>query len=61
VVPRSLLCEPLTVENLTVRMLELKSNPEKMRRDGEDYANHIRKTCTACEMTRKITEFYHSA
>lgn len=58
VVPRSLLCDPLTVENLAGQMLNLMSHPAQMKKDGADYAAHIRKTCSAREMTRKITDFY---
>jgi glycosyltransferase involved in cell wall biosynthesis len=61
VVPRSLLCDPLTVENLASQMLSLMSHPAQMKKDGADYAAHIRKTCSAPEMTRKITDFYAAA
>jgi glycosyltransferase involved in cell wall biosynthesis len=61
VVPRSLLCDPLTVENLAAHMAKLLAHPIQMKRDGADYAAHIRKTCSAREMTRKITDFYNSA
>jgi glycosyltransferase involved in cell wall biosynthesis len=61
VVPRSLLCDPLTVENLAGQMLSLMSHPAQMKKDGADYAAHIRKTCSAPEMTRKITDFYAAA
>jgi glycosyltransferase involved in cell wall biosynthesis len=61
VVPHSLLCDPLTVENLASRMAELLSHPAQMKREGDEYAAHIHKTCSAQEMTRKITDFYRSA
>jgi glycosyltransferase involved in cell wall biosynthesis len=61
VVPRSLLCDPLTIENLAGQMLSLMSHPAQMKKDGADYAAHIRKTCSAPEMTRKITDFYAAA
>jgi glycosyltransferase involved in cell wall biosynthesis len=61
VVPRELLCDPLTAENLAVRMKALWGNKVAMRREGADYAAHIRKTCAAMDMTRKITDFYQSA
>jgi glycosyltransferase involved in cell wall biosynthesis len=61
VVPRSLLCDPLTPDNLAHRMAILLADPGQMKRDGDTYAAHIRKTCTAQEMTRKITDFYISA
>jgi glycosyltransferase involved in cell wall biosynthesis len=61
VVPRELLCDPLTAENLAVRMKALWGNKAAMRREGADYAAHIRKTCAAMDMTRKITGFYQSA
>lgn len=61
VVPRSLLCDPLTVELLSSRMTDLLAHPVQMKKDGADYADHIRKTCSAREMTRKITNFYTSA
>ncbi len=61
VVPRSLLCDPLTAENLASRMADLLSHPAQMKKDGDDYAAHIRKTCSAREMTRKIVDFYVSA
>jgi glycosyltransferase involved in cell wall biosynthesis len=61
VVPRSLLCDPLTAENLADHMGKLLANPERMKRDGDDYAALIRKTCMASDMTRKITDFYVSA
>jgi glycosyltransferase involved in cell wall biosynthesis len=61
VVPRSLLCEPLTAENLAIRMGKLLGDPAQMKRDGEDYATLIRKTCRAQDMAQKITDFYISA
>lgn len=61
VVPRSLLCDPLTPDNLAHRMSTLLADPAQMKRDGDAYAAHIRNTCTAQEMTRKITDFYVSA
>jgi glycosyltransferase involved in cell wall biosynthesis len=61
VVPHSLLCDPLTVENLAARMADLLSHPAQMKKDGDDYAAHIRRTCSAREMTRKIVDFYISA
>jgi glycosyltransferase involved in cell wall biosynthesis len=61
VVPRSLLCEPLTSENLAARMSDLLADPGKTKRDGRDYAALIRRTCSAPEMSRKITDFYTTA
>jgi hypothetical protein len=37
------------------------ADPQQMKVSGLSYANHIRTTCAACDMTRKITEFYVSA
>jgi len=39
----------------------LKANPLAMKQVGAEYAAHIRKVCSAPEMTRKITDFYKSA
>ena len=61
VVPRSLLCDPLTVEHLSSQMADLLFHPAQIKKDGADYAELIRKTCSAREMTRKITDFYASA
>jgi glycosyltransferase involved in cell wall biosynthesis len=61
IVPRTLLCDPLSVENLAKRMASLLAQPAQTKKDGDDYAAHIRSTCSACEMTRKITDFYGTA
>jgi glycosyltransferase involved in cell wall biosynthesis len=61
VVPRELLCEPLDVPTLAGRMKDLLADPQQMKDLGLSYANHIRTTCAACEMTKKITDFYVSA
>jgi glycosyltransferase involved in cell wall biosynthesis len=61
VVPRRLLCDPLTIENLANRMADLLSHPDQMKKDGEDYATHVRVTCSARTMTQRITEFYQTA
>lgn len=61
VVPKSLLCDPLTADTLARRMSALLADPAQMKRDGDHYAAHIHKTCTAMGMTRKITDFYTSA
>jgi glycosyltransferase involved in cell wall biosynthesis len=58
VVPRHLLCEPLTAEELAKRMRALLANPKQLTREAEQYSKHIRKTCSALEMSRKISEFY---
>ncbi len=61
VVPKFLLCDPLTVDHLATRMAALLSHPLQRKKDGDDYAAHIRSICSAREMTRKITSFYVSA
>jgi glycosyltransferase involved in cell wall biosynthesis len=61
VVPRHLLCEPLTPDELAKRMVVLLRDPEKMKSEGQAYADHIRRTCSAGEMSKKITDFYASA
>lgn len=61
VVPRDLLCEPLDVPTLAGRMKKLLADPQHMKESGRSYSNHIRKTCAAREMTKKITDFYVSA
>jgi glycosyltransferase involved in cell wall biosynthesis len=61
VVPRHLLCEPLTPDELAKRMTALLNDPEKTKSEGEAYTAHIRKTCSAQEMSRKISDFYVSA
>jgi glycosyltransferase involved in cell wall biosynthesis len=61
VVPRHLLCTPLTAAELASRMHALINDLEKMQQAGKDYAKHIRKTCSAIEMSRQITDFYASA
>jgi glycosyltransferase involved in cell wall biosynthesis len=60
VVPRSLLCEPLHDKELARRMGALLANPVQIKADGEAYAAHIRRTCSATDMVRKITDFYAS-
>jgi glycosyltransferase involved in cell wall biosynthesis len=61
VVPHSLLCDPLTAENLALRMGKLLADPAQRKNDGDSYAALIRKTCRAQDMTQKITDFYVSA
>jgi glycosyltransferase involved in cell wall biosynthesis len=61
VVPRRLLCDPLTPEELSARMKALLQDPGQMKVEGAAYAAHIRKTCSAAEMTRKILDFYATA
>ncbi len=61
VVPRHLLCDPLNAEELSNRMRNLLADPAQMKRDGDEYAAHIKKTCAAPDMCRKITDFYVSA
>jgi glycosyltransferase involved in cell wall biosynthesis len=61
VVPRELLCEPLDVPTLAGRMKSLLANPAQMKQVGESYASHIRTTCAASDMTKKITDFYATA
>ncbi len=61
VVPKHLLCEPLNSEELGGRMRNLMHDPALMKSDGNAYAAHIRKTCSAVEMCKKITDFYVSA
>jgi glycosyltransferase involved in cell wall biosynthesis len=61
VVPKSLLCDPLDVETLAGRMKSLLADPDQMKAAGKSYADHIRKTCSAQDMTQKLTNFYQSA
>lgn len=61
VVPRTLLCDPLSVDNLAHQMGKLLADPAQMKRDGDDYAALIRRTCRAQDMTQKISDFYVSA
>jgi glycosyltransferase involved in cell wall biosynthesis len=61
VVPRLMLCDPLTVENLASQMGKLLADPAEMKREGDDYAELIRRTCRAQDMAQKITDFYISA
>jgi glycosyltransferase involved in cell wall biosynthesis len=61
VVPPALICDPLDAPTLAERMRTLRADPQRMAREGADYAAHIRKTCSAPEMTRQITAFYESA
>lgn len=61
VVPKQLLCEPLNAEELSRRMGNLLRDPAQMKSDGDAYAAHIKKTCSAVEMCRKITDFYTTA
>ena len=61
VVPHSMICEPLNATELARRMGTLLANPTAMAADGKAYAEHIRTTCDARDMVRKITEFYVSA
>jgi glycosyltransferase involved in cell wall biosynthesis len=61
VVPRELLCEPLTPEELARRMQALLADPKLVSLQADRYSQHIRKTCSALEMSRKIADFYVSA
>jgi glycosyltransferase involved in cell wall biosynthesis len=61
VVPRELLCDPLTPEELARRMRILLANPKQLKSEAESYSKHIRSTCSAIEMSRKISDFYVSA
>ena len=61
VVPNSMLCVPLTAKELAKRMGTLLANPKAMASEGKAYADHIRKTCDAADMARKITNFYSAA
>ena len=61
VVPRSMLCEPLTAAELARRMGNLLADPSAMAAEGKAYADHIRKTCDADDMVDKITAFYSAA
>jgi glycosyltransferase involved in cell wall biosynthesis len=61
VVPRELLCEPLDVPTLASRMKNLLADPQQMKDLGLSYASHIRTTCAASDMTKRITDFYVSA
>jgi glycosyltransferase involved in cell wall biosynthesis len=61
VVPKRLLCDPLTANELAKRMRTLLHDPALMKSDGNSYAAHIKKTCSAVEMCREITDFYISA
>ncbi len=61
VVPKELLCDPLTVDELAKHMRDLLANPVKLAREAASYSQHIRKTCSALEMSQKISDFYASA
>jgi glycosyltransferase involved in cell wall biosynthesis len=61
VVPKQLLCDPLNAEELGRRMRNLLRDPAQMKSEGESYTAHIKKTCSAIDMCRKITDFYVSA
>ena len=61
VLPRKMLCDPLTVQELASRMAALLADPSAIAQEGKDYAALIRKTCDAVDMARKITDFYVSA
>jgi glycosyltransferase involved in cell wall biosynthesis len=61
VVPKEFLCLPLDVTTLAERMSTLLADPQQMKDLGKSYASHIQKTCSAQEMTKKITDFYESA
>jgi glycosyltransferase involved in cell wall biosynthesis len=61
VVPRKMLCDPLTAEELARRMKALLADPTAMAKEGKDYAELIRSTCNAVDMARKITSFYSAA
>jgi glycosyltransferase involved in cell wall biosynthesis len=61
VVPQELLCVPLESRELARRMRALLDNPDQMKTEAKAYSAHIRATCSAIEMARKITDFYKSA
>jgi glycosyltransferase involved in cell wall biosynthesis len=61
VVPEAMLCQPLDADTLAGRMASLLADPQQMKDVGKSYADHIRNTCAACEMTKKLTNFYTSA
>ncbi len=61
VVPDEMLCQPLDVQTLAAHMAKLLANPRETTREGKAFAEHIRKTCSATEMTQKIIDFYKSA
>jgi glycosyltransferase involved in cell wall biosynthesis len=61
VVPPDSLCVPLNAETLAQHMRALLESPVLQKKRGGNYADHIRKTCNACDMTRKITRFYQTA
>jgi hypothetical protein len=51
----------LTPEELARRMRILLANPKQLKSEAESYSKHIRSTCSAIEMSRKISDFYVSA
>jgi glycosyltransferase involved in cell wall biosynthesis len=61
VVPKSMLCDPLTPDELAGRMNQLRSDPSRIAAEGQAYATHILKTCMALNMAERITEFYTTA
>jgi len=61
VVPKDSLCIPLDVETLAGQMQALLSSAALRKSRGGQYSAHIRKTCSAPDMTRKITDFYRQA
>jgi glycosyltransferase involved in cell wall biosynthesis len=61
VVPRQLLCDPLNAQELARHMRHLLEDRKGLLQSGKDYAAHIRKTCSAVEMARNITDFYATA
>jgi glycosyltransferase involved in cell wall biosynthesis len=61
VVPRELLCTPLEAPELAKHMRALLNDPAQLRNEAKAYSDHIRKSCSAIEMTRKITSFYTTA
>jgi glycosyltransferase involved in cell wall biosynthesis len=61
VVPKQFICDPLTPEALMQHMRTLLESADAREQGGKTYADHIRKTCSAVEMTKRITDFYASA
>jgi hypothetical protein len=49
------------VETLAGQMQALLSSAALRKSRGGQYSAHIRKTCSAPDMTRKITDFYRQA
>jgi glycosyltransferase involved in cell wall biosynthesis len=61
VLPRHMLCDPLTPDELSKRMAKLLEDPKLLKSEAASYSALIREKCCAADMCKKITDFYSVA